>query len=277
MRCTLLGTGDALGVPVPLCDCAFCAASDPRRRPGLLVEAAGTTLLIDAPPDVTPALREASVTDLDAVFLTHGHYDHAAGVSELNHTRYERHLLNGDDLGHDHPVADPFETYVPRSVLQKYATERPGLVDRVGMAVVSPGDPVSVGALSVTAFEVEHGEPLFPTLGYVVRGPRSEGPRGDADPDEAVVGYAPDLNAAPDPGSVPADGLDLLFVEGSVLGAELHAEAAALRAGLDRLDADRRVATNVSEHMLRLHTGAVEERGREHGYEVWADGDAATL
>ncbi|QZY00821.1 MBL fold metallo-hydrolase [Halobaculum rubrum] len=277
MRCTLLGTGDALGVPVPLCDCEFCAASDPRRRPGLLIEAAGTTVLLDAPPDVTPALHGANVTGLDAVFLTHGHYDHASGLSELNHTRYERHLLNGDDLGHDHPVADPFEAHVPRSVLQKYATERPGLVERLGMEVVQSGDRVSVGPLSVTPFGVDHGDPLFPTLGYVVRGPRSDPGRGDDGSEGAVVGYAPDLNAAPDPETVPGDGLDLLFAEGSVLGAELHADAAELRAGLDRLDADRRVATNVSEHMLRMHTEAVEERAREYGYEVWADGDATTL
>jgi len=272
MRCTLIGTGDAVGVPAPLCDCEFCAESEPRRRPGLVVQADGTAVLLDVPPDVTPALHGAGTSALDAVFVTHGHYDHAGGLSELNHARYERHLLNGDDLGHDHPIADPFETHVPRSVLQKYATERPGLVERVDMVAIGPGDSVGVGPVTVEAFRVDHGEPLFPTLGYVVRGPREDGQAGDA-----VVGYAPDLTDAPDPASIPASGLDVLFAEGSVLGAELHAAADALRAGLDRIEAERRVATNVSEHMCRMHTAELEARGRTLGYEVWADGDAATL
>jgi len=37
MDVTLLGSGDALGMPAPLCDCEYCTESDPRRRPGLLV------------------------------------------------------------------------------------------------------------------------------------------------------------------------------------------------------------------------------------------------
>ncbi|WP_435063314.1 MBL fold metallo-hydrolase [Halobaculum sp. EA56] len=277
MRCTLLGTGDAVGVPAPLCECEYCVESDPRRRPGLLVEAAGTAALLDAPPDVTRGLHGAEVTSLDAAFLTHGHYDHAAGLSELNHARYDRHLRNGPELGHDHPISEPFPVRAPRSVLQTYAAERPGLVDRLGMTVVGPGERVAVGPLSVEAFRVDHGEPPFPALGYVVRGPSGD-PVGDGDGTaEAAVGYMPDLNAAPAPASVPVDALDLLFAEGSVLGAELHADAADLREGLARLDADRRVATNVSEHMLRMHTDAVEDRGREVGYEVWADGDAAVV
>jgi len=279
VRCTLLGTGDAVGVPAPLCDCEYCEESDPRRRPGLLVETEGggdgTTVLLDVPPDVTSALHDAGVTDLDAAFLTHGHYDHAAGLSELNHARYERHLLNGPELGHDHPVSEPFSVRVPRSVLQAYATRRPGLVNRLGLMVVPPGERVAVGPLTVEAVRIDHGEPLFPTLGYVVRGPSTEPERGAVDP--AVVGYLPDLDAAPDPEAMPAGRFDLLCAEGSVLGAELHADAAALRDGLAPLAADRRVATNVSEHMLRLHTPAVEARGREVGYEVWRDGDAATV
>lgn len=72
MRITLLGTGG----PRP----------DPTRQgPATLVEAAGLNLLFDAGRGAATQLARAGVrtTDLDAIFITHHHFDHIGGLGDL--------------------------------------------------------------------------------------------------------------------------------------------------------------------------------------------------
>lgn len=72
MRITLLGTGG----PRP----------DPTRQgPATLVEAARLSLLFDAGRGVATQLARAGVRaeDLDAIFITHHHFDHIGGLADL--------------------------------------------------------------------------------------------------------------------------------------------------------------------------------------------------
>jgi len=72
MQVTLLGTGG----PRP----------DPTRQgPATLVEAAGLNLLFDAGRGVATQLVRAgvNVADLDAIFITHHHFDHIGGLGDL--------------------------------------------------------------------------------------------------------------------------------------------------------------------------------------------------
>lgn len=85
---------------------------------------------------------------------------------------------------------------------------------------------------------------------------------------------APDVNRL-DPENLPA--VDLLFVDGSVLGPELHADAEELREQVARVDAERVVPTNVSEHQSELHTAELESHASDLGYDVWEDFQTATL
>jgi phosphoribosyl 1,2-cyclic phosphate phosphodiesterase len=86
MRVTLLGTGTSMGIPQIGCACAVCRSTDPRDRRGrtaALVEAGGTTLLIDTPPELRLQLLGAGVRHLDAVLYTHEHADHVNGIDDL--------------------------------------------------------------------------------------------------------------------------------------------------------------------------------------------------
>lgn len=86
MRVTLLGTGSSTGTPQLLCDCATCRSDDPhdrRTRFAILIEQGGTVLLVDAPFEIRMQLLAAKVKRLDALWLTHAHSDHLAGVDDL--------------------------------------------------------------------------------------------------------------------------------------------------------------------------------------------------
>ena len=87
---TLLGTGTSTGVPILGCTCRVCTSADPRdartRTSAHVVAhtAAGPVhIQIDAGPDFrAQALRE-HVTAVDALVVTHHHFDHVAGLDDL--------------------------------------------------------------------------------------------------------------------------------------------------------------------------------------------------
>ena len=86
VRATLLGTGTSTGVPVIGCTCRVCTSTDPRNRRlrcSCFVEANGVNLLIDAGPDFRAQALRAGIQRVDAVLITHHHFDHVAGLDDL--------------------------------------------------------------------------------------------------------------------------------------------------------------------------------------------------
>jgi len=81
-----LGTGTSTGVPMLRCKCPVCMSDDPRDhrlRTSAIVRYQGARLLIDCGPDFRTQMLRASDDNLDAVLLTHIHYDHVAGLDDL--------------------------------------------------------------------------------------------------------------------------------------------------------------------------------------------------
>jgi len=81
-----LGTGTSTGVPQLRCHCPVCLSSDPRDkrlRTSAIVRYQGARLLIDCGPDFRTQMLRASDDNLDAVLLTHIHYDHVGGLDDL--------------------------------------------------------------------------------------------------------------------------------------------------------------------------------------------------
>jgi len=81
-----LGTGASAGSPVIGCSCPTCTSKDPknhRLRTSVLLTLNDKQILIDAGPDIRYQSLRAGLKTLDALFLTHTHYDHIGGVEEL--------------------------------------------------------------------------------------------------------------------------------------------------------------------------------------------------
>ncbi len=81
-----MGSGTSHGVPMIGCDCATCRSPDPRDKrtnASLLITADGGNVLIDCGRDFrTQALRQ-NLRRLEALLITHTHYDHIAGIDDL--------------------------------------------------------------------------------------------------------------------------------------------------------------------------------------------------
>jgi len=86
MKLTFLGTGTSVGVPTIGCHCKVCTSSDPhdkRMRCSAMIETEQTRIVIDAGPDFRMQMLPQPFRRIDAVLLTHIHYDHAGGIDDL--------------------------------------------------------------------------------------------------------------------------------------------------------------------------------------------------
>lgn len=86
MKITFLGTGTSVGVPVINCQCEVCRSADPRDhrlRTSALVETRGRNFLIDCGPDFRTQMLRLDSPRLDALLVTHTHYDHLGGIDDL--------------------------------------------------------------------------------------------------------------------------------------------------------------------------------------------------
>ncbi|MCQ2350011.1 MAG: MBL fold metallo-hydrolase [Paludibacteraceae bacterium] len=99
-----LGTGTSVGVPEIGCQCEVCTSTDPRDkrlRCSALITYKGKRILIDCGPDFRIQMLTVDFAPIDAVLLTHEHYDHSFGIDDLRpFTRvapveiYAEHRLN---------------------------------------------------------------------------------------------------------------------------------------------------------------------------------------
>jgi phosphoribosyl 1,2-cyclic phosphate phosphodiesterase len=154
MRLTFLGTGTSMGVPVVGCVCAVCRSDDPRNRrlrTSALLEAAGTTLLIDAGPDLRQQALGVGLTHLDAVLLTHAHADHIGGLDDLRPLNFAQRSAI-PVYGSRQTIAAVRERYA-YAFAESDGSTRPALE----LIECQSGLPFDIGVTRVRPFDVQHG------------------------------------------------------------------------------------------------------------------------
>ena len=88
----ILGCGGSLGVPMVGGFWGRCDPANPknrRRRPSILVEGPGGTILVDTGPDLRIQLLDAGTRRLDAILFTHAHADHVHGIDDVRPFLFE--------------------------------------------------------------------------------------------------------------------------------------------------------------------------------------------
>lgn len=158
IKVTILGSGTSKGIPEIGCQCPTCRSNDPkdkRLRASILVETHGLRILIDASPDLRQQALRTGLRRLDAILLTHQHYDHVGGIDDVRPFCFEKDL----------PVyANPQTAHDLRTRVDYCFRKHPYPgVPRLELHELECR-PFKVEGLEITPIEVMHGK--LPIFGY---------------------------------------------------------------------------------------------------------------
>ena len=165
LKITILGSGDSVGTPKWDCHCETCETARKggipfsRTRFGILIELLDTNkrILIDTGPDLRSQLINYNIDQIDAVFFTHGHYDHQSGFADFYRTRI--------------PAVEIFGT----EETLNYILSSGGIMKSIRYRAreILPFHPIQFGGFQFTAFPVLHTGPTKP-VGYVIEKPEND-------------------------------------------------------------------------------------------------------
>lgn len=146
-------------MPQLLCGCDVCRsqdARDKRLRCSAIVRYCGKNILIDCGPDFRSQMLRASDKSLDALIITHIHYDHVGGIDDLR----------AYCAGREFPVyaqADVIDGLRQRLPYCFAEHPYPG-VPRLSFSEIKANVPFSIGDVEITPIPVMHYK--LPILGF---------------------------------------------------------------------------------------------------------------
>ncbi len=159
MRLTFLGTGTSCGVPTIGCQCYTCTSTDPhdkRLRCSVLLETRQTRILIDCGPDFRQQIMAQPFRRIDAILITHAHYDHMGGMDDI------RPYCQFGDIN----------VYANKQACQGmlqmlpycFAENRYPGVPAIQLHEIHKHEPFTVGDIEIMPVEVMHHD--LPILGF---------------------------------------------------------------------------------------------------------------
>lgn len=189
MKILFLGTGTSTGIPEIGCNCKVCKSEDKRdkrMRSSLLVEIDGKIILIDCGPDFRFQMLNHAISHLDAVLITHEHYDHVGGMDDLRPFSRDKSL----NVFAEENVLKAVELKMPYVFRKQWHPALPHFtMNKIDL------EPFEVEHIPVTPIRVMHGH--LPILGYRI----------------GNMAYLTDLKEMPEEEYDKLKGLDVLIIE----------------------------------------------------------------
>lgn len=158
-KLTFLGTGTSVGVPTIGCQCEVCQSTDQhdkRLRCSALIETPTTRVLIDVGPDFRQQMLPLEFKKIDAVLLTHIHYDHVGGLDDLRpFCQFGEVNIYADKI-----TCDGLMQTIPYCFSENRYPGAP----KISLHTLTEHKPLHVNELEIIPFTVMHGK--LPITGF---------------------------------------------------------------------------------------------------------------
>jgi len=118
-------------------------------------------VVIDIGPDFRSQALRAEINHLSAVFLTHEHNDHIAGLDDLRPFIFKS--KKSMPIYGEQRVLDSVRERFSYAFTQQPFPGAPSF----DLRVIAPGDTIEIGSISLEVIRLFHGG--LPTLGYVIQ------------------------------------------------------------------------------------------------------------
>lgn len=185
MKITFLGTGTSTGVPQIGCKCKVCQSTNPhdkRLRASAMIEVNNKRIIIDAGPDFRAQMLQHKVDSIDAILITHEHYDHVGGIDDVR-------PLGLVDIYAEQRVLNQIKTVMPYC----FSTSRYPGVPRIELHAIDENAFDIVG-LQIQPIRIMHAQ--LPILGFRI----------------ANFAYITDLKTIPESSIAQLQNLDVLVL-----------------------------------------------------------------
>ena len=159
MKLTILGSGGNTPIPMPTCQCRICNEARqhgiPYARNGNSMFYHDENILFDTPEDIFDSLNRENIERVDAVFLSHYHFDHTLGLRVLqSFVLRDKPVQYGIDPDVDLVMSQAtYDSFLePNKALSSLAETWSNL------RVVEDGDTLTYGDTTITCM----GSPMEP-------------------------------------------------------------------------------------------------------------------
>lgn len=230
MKVKFLGTGTSTGNPEIGCKCKVCLSNnkkDRRLRASVLLKEGEKRILIDCGPDFRQQILPEEFVKLDAVLITHEHYDHVGGLDDLRpFCRFGYVELYGEK--HTFNV---LKQRIPYCFAEK---KYPG-VPSFNLNYIEPNRKFKVGGIEIEPIRIMHY--MLPIVGYRI----------------GKFAYLTDVKIIPDEEYQKLKGLDVLVID--ALRIEEHISHENLKQALENIKriSPRKAYLIHMSHQIGLH------------------------
>ncbi len=233
MKIKLLGTGTSSGVPLLGCNCEVCRSTDARDRrlrSCILVQAGRKNILVDCGPDIREQLLHQEFRPIDAILVTHEHYDHVGGLDDLRpYCKFGALHVYGESSCMKH---------VRERMAYCFGSSKYPSAPSLLLHEIKPLESVAVDELEILPLRVMHGQ--MPILGYRI----------------GSFAYITDMKSMPETSFKALQGIECLVING--LRHTEHATHQTIEEAvvfIERLGVDRAYLTHLA-HSAGLHAAS---------------------